>query len=90
MKDLIKECLEYEEYKLDIEELANELFHNELNYNNADPTSHQTCYTHCEIVIMIEEEMTPEARADEIIDNITTDHSLHIIREALEKYFEGK
>lgn len=52
MRELIKECLEFDE---DTRGLVDELYNNERNFNNADTTSGQRCYSYSEIESMIQE-----------------------------------
>ena len=50
----IKEAMENNE-GVDVTEWAQHYYNDEFNFNNADPTSQQRCYSEEEIRIMIEE-----------------------------------
>lgn len=51
MRELIKECLRFGSDQ----SLVDELYNNERNFNNADTTSGQRCYSYSEIESMIQE-----------------------------------
>jgi len=55
MKDLIRETILFEGGITDVDELAQELYNDEQNFNNADKTSRQRCYQEHEIVSLINE-----------------------------------
>ena len=52
MKDLIRDMLKNGYTK---EEIAEDLENNEINFNNADPTTHMKCYESWEIEELVEE-----------------------------------
>jgi len=79
--EMARECADD---NIDLEELAEEIYNGEDNFNNADPSSGQRCWNYDEI----EEAVLSYDPVERLMNDITNGDTLHIIRQALEEHFD--